>query len=134
MIKRAFLALALFSAPVVAAEPVTGTWLTDTKDGLIEIAPCGPRLCGRLVRSLVPIKGPGTDVNNPDAKLRSRPIIGMPVLTGFVADGKLWRGTAYDPKNGKSYKTTLQRTGPNSLKLTGCVAIFCRSVNWTRAR
>jgi uncharacterized protein (DUF2147 family) len=131
---RILLVLAALSAPAHAAEPVTGPWLTDTKDGIIEIASCGPHLCGRLVRSLVPIKGPGTDVNNPDARLRSRPIIGLPVLTGFVEDGKLWRGTAYDPKVGKSYKTTLQRTGPNTLKLTGCVAIFCRSVAWTRAK
>lgn len=119
---------------LLAAEAVTGIWLTDTNDGLIEIAPCGQRLCGRLVKNLVPIKGPGTDINNPDPKLRSRPILGMPVLTGFAADKALWRGSAYDPKNGKSYKTTLQRTGPNSLKLTGCVAIFCRSVTWTKAR
>lgn len=133
MIRPAMLALFL-AVPAHAAEPVTGNWLTDTKDGIIEIAPCGPRLCGRLVRSLVPMKGPGTDINNPDAKLRGRPIIGMNVLTGFVESGPLWRGTAYDPKAGKSYKTTLQRTGPNTLKLTGCVAIFCRSVTWTRAR
>lgn len=133
MIRLAPLAL-IFSAPAHAAQPVSGTWLTDTKDGVIEIAPCGPRLCGRLVRSLVPIKPPGTDVNNPDARLRGRPILGMAVLTGFVEDRTHWRGTAYDPKAGKTYKTTLQRTGANTLKLTGCVAIFCRSVTWTRAR
>lgn len=119
---------------LLLAEAVTGTWLTDTKDGVIEIAPCGTKLCGRLARSLVPIQPPGTDRNNPNPALRARPILGLTILTGFVEDGALWRGTAYDPKNGKSYKTTLQRTGPNSLKLTGCVAIFCRSVAWTRAR
>jgi uncharacterized protein (DUF2147 family) len=119
---------------LLAAEAVTGQWLTDTKDGIIEIAPCGQKLCGRLVKSLVPIKGPPFDRNNPDPALRNRPIIGLPVLTGFVEEAKLWRGSAYDPKNGKSYRSTLQRTGPNTLKLTGCVAIFCRSVTWTRAR
>jgi uncharacterized protein (DUF2147 family) len=119
---------------MLAAEAVTGIWLTDTKDGLIEIAPCGQRLCGRLVKSLVPIEGPPFDRNNPDPALRGRPIIGLPILTGFAEDGRLWRGTAYDPKVGKSYKTTLQRTGPNTLKLTGCIAIFCRSVTWTKAR
>jgi uncharacterized protein (DUF2147 family) len=113
---------------------VTGLWRTDTKDGIIEIGQCGNRLCGRLARTLVPIKGPGTDVNNPDARLRNRPVVGLPILTGFVEDGALWRGTAYDPKNGKSYRSTLQRTGPGTLKLTGCVAIFCRSVTWTKAK
>ncbi len=124
----------MFLLLLLAAEPVTGSWLTDSKDGIIEIAPCGQRLCGRLVRSLRPIKPPGTDVNNPDAKLRGRPILGMTVLTNFAEETKLWRGHAYDPKSGKSYKTTLQRTGPGTLKLTGCVAIFCRSVIWTRAK
>jgi len=132
--RKVLILTALISIPAQAAEPVTGTWLTDTKDGLIEIAPCGQRLCGRLVRTLVPVKGPGTDINNPDPKLRNRPIVGLPILTGFVEDGALWRGTAYDPKNGKSYRSTLQRTGPGTLKLTGCVAIFCRSVTWTRAK
>jgi uncharacterized protein (DUF2147 family) len=132
---KRFLLIALsLAAPVQAAEPVTGLWLTDTKDGIVEIAQCGNRLCGRLARTLVPIKGPPFDRNNPDPALRNRPIIGLPILTGFVADKTLWRGTAYDPKNGKSYRSTLQRTGPNTLKLTGCVAIFCRSVTWTRAK
>jgi uncharacterized protein (DUF2147 family) len=132
---KRFLLIALpLAAPLHAAEPVTGLWLTDTKDGIVEIAPCGGRVCGRLARTLVPIKGPPFDRNNPDPALRNRPIIGLPILTGFVADGNLWRGTAYDPKNGKSYRSTLQRTGPNTLKLTGCVAIFCRSVTWTRAK
>jgi uncharacterized protein (DUF2147 family) len=132
---KRFLLIALpLAAPLQAAEPVTGLWLTDTKDGIVEIAQCGGRLCGRLARTLVPIKGPPSDRNNPDPALRNRPIIGLPILTGFVADKTLWRGTAYDPKNGKSYRSTLQRTGPSTLKLTGCVAIFCRSVTWTRAK
>ena len=119
---------------LLAAEAVTGTWMTESKDGIVRIAPCGRALCGRLVKSLVPIEPPGTDRNNPDRGGGGRPILGLPILTGFVEDGTVWRGQAYDPKVGRSYKTTLQRTGPNSLKLTGCVAIFCQSQNWTRVR
>ena len=124
----------LVATPALAADPVTGTWLTDTKDGIIEIAPCGNALCGKLARSLVPIKPPGTDFRNPDPKLRSRPILGVPILTGFVQDGEVWRGTAYDPKAGKSYNTTLQRVGPDTLKVRGCVAFFCRSIMWSRVK
>jgi uncharacterized protein (DUF2147 family) len=127
------LALLVISAPAVAADPVTGQWLTDTRDGIVEIAPCGARICGRLVKTLVPIKGPAVDRNNPDPALRSRPIIGLPILTGFVADGTVWRGIAYDPKVGKSYKTTLERLGPDRLKVRGClVAFLCKSVIWTK--
>jgi uncharacterized protein (DUF2147 family) len=133
---RALAILAVLAAtPAFAAEPVTGTWLTDAKDGLVEIAPCGAKLCGRLAKMLVPPKGPPVDRNNPDPGLRSRPLLGLSVLSGFAPDGDVWRGTGYDPKVGKSYATTLQRTGPNTLKIKGCVFGFlCRSAIWTRAQ
>lgn len=133
---KALAALALFAAaPAVAADAVTGSWMTDGKDGIIEIAPCGPKICGRLVRMLAPPKGPAVDRNNPDPALRNRPLLGLAVLNGFVAEGDAWRGQAYDPKAGKSYNTTLERTGPDTLNVRGClVAFLCRTVSWTRAR
>lgn len=132
---KAMLLLALIATPALAAEPVTGMWLTDVKDGVVEIAPCGPKLCGRLVKMLAAPKGPPVDRNNPDAALRSRPLLGLPVLTGFAPDGAVWRGTGYDPKAGKSYNTTLQRLGPDRLKVRGCIFGFlCRSAIWTKAQ
>lgn len=133
---KALASLALLAATQAhAAEPVTGTWLTDKKDGIIEIAPCGPRICGRLVKMLAPPEGPPVDRNNPDPALRGRPLLGMTVLSGFTAEGDLWRGSGYDPKAGKSYNTTLQRTGPDTLKIRGClIAFLCRSAIWSRAR
>lgn len=130
----AILALAI-ATPAVAADPVTGLWLTDAKDGIIEIAPCGPKLCGRLAKMLAPPKGPAVDRNNPDPALRDRPLLGLTVLSGFTAEGALWRGSGYDPKAGKSYNTTLQRTGPDTLKVRGClIAFLCRTAIWTRVR
>jgi uncharacterized protein (DUF2147 family) len=126
--------LLLAPAPTLAADPIAGRWLTDTRDGIIQIGPCGAAQCGRLMKMLRPPKGPGTDRNNPDPKLRNRPLIGLPILTGFVADGDHWKGEAYDPKVGRSYSTTLERTGPETLKVKGCVAFFCRTVTWTLAR
>lgn len=123
----------LAATPAIAAEPVTGNWLTDAKDGVVEIAPCGAKLCGRLVRTMR--KDATVDRNNPDPALRNRPLVGLQVLTGFVPDNAVWRGTGYDPKVGKSYNTTLQRTGPDTLKIRGClIAFLCRSAIWTRAK
>ena len=133
---KALVLLALFAAsPAFAADAVTGSWMTDGKDGIVEIAPCGQKICGRLIKMLAPPKGPAVDRNNPDPALRSRPLLGFAVLNGFVADSDVWHGQAYDPKAGKSYKTTLQRTGPDTLKVRGClVAFLCRTVSWTRVR
>jgi uncharacterized protein (DUF2147 family) len=130
---KCLLIAALLATPAIAAEPVTGNWLTDAKDGVVEIAPCGAKLCGRLVKTMR--KDATVDRNNPDPTLRNRPLVGMAVLTGFTQDGSVWRGTGYDPKVGKSYNTTLQRTGPDTLKIRGClIAFLCRSAIWTRAK
>jgi uncharacterized protein (DUF2147 family) len=132
--KRLALLLSLVSAPVFGAEPVTGQWLTDERDGIVEIGRCGDKLCGRLARSLVPIKGPPVDRNNPDPALRNRPIIGLPVLLGFVADGGIWRGQIYDPRRGRHYRATLERLSGDRLKVRGCISVLCRTIMWTRAK
>lgn len=132
-------ALVLLMLPVAPArgEPtVAGLWLTDDGKGVVRIAPCGMRLCGWIVEVLD--KGPGvpqTDVNNPDPRLRGRPILGLPTLSGFTRSGSTWRdGRAYDPKSGRTYRSSLELAPDGSLKLTGCVLFICQSRRWTRAK
>jgi uncharacterized protein (DUF2147 family) len=129
-----FALLGLLSIPVRAASPMDGLWLTDDHKGVVRIGACGGRTCGWMARVLA--RGPNVpthDVNNPNPGLRGRAIIGMPILTGFAADGS--GGSAYDPRSGRSYRTTMSLNGDGSLTVTGCVVLFlCRSVRWTRAR
>ena len=127
-------AIALLATPAMAARPVAGAWLTDDREGIVEIAPCGDRICGRLVKSLVPIKGPPVDRNNPDPALRSRPIIGLPVLLGFDEEDQVWRGRIYDPRHGRHYRATLERIAPDRLKVRGCIAVICRTIMWSRVK
>ncbi len=92
-------------------------------------------MCGTVFRVLA--RGPNiprTDVRNPDSRLRSRPLVGLPVLTGFTRDGSEWTGgRAYDAKTGRSYKAKLTPNRDGSLTVTGCVLILCRSQRWARA-
>jgi uncharacterized protein (DUF2147 family) len=127
---------ALFAAgPAVAAPSVQGRWLTPAKDSVIEIAPCGPRLCGRVSKILRPDpKGTGTDGKNPNPALRSRPILGLAILSDFIDAGNLWTGTIYDPRNGKSYRSNLARNADGTLKVQGCIAFFCQTQTWTAAK
>ena len=121
--------------PAQAAVPVTGLWLTTEKDSIVEIAPCGPALCGKIMRILKPSpNGPPKDTNNPDPALRGRPIQGLAILTGFNDAGKNWQGTAYDPRAGKSYRSYLTLLRDGTLEVKGCVGPFCRTKSWTRAR
>jgi uncharacterized protein (DUF2147 family) len=133
---RRFLLLPLLALMLGNAPPsVQGLWLTDDHKGVVRIAPCGSHICGRIARVLDRTPGvPSTDVKNPDVRLRNRPILALPVLTGFSGAGAVWRGgRAYDPTSGNSYRATLELNPDGSLEVTGCVLFVCRSKRWTRS-
>jgi uncharacterized protein (DUF2147 family) len=118
-------------ALLLAASPgMAGDWVTQDRSAVVRIGRCGDRLCGRVVRVLA--RGaPTTDLHNPDRSLRRRPLVGVVVLSGFSTSGA-GNGTAYDPKSGRSYRSRLRLNGDGTLRVTGCVAIVCRSQTWTR--
>jgi uncharacterized protein (DUF2147 family) len=124
----------LTASSLAAAEPITGSWTTASRDGVVRIAPCGKSLCGTLSRFLVTPPGgvDQRDTRNPDAKLRARKLLGLPILTGFSEDGAVWRGTIYDPKAGKSYRSIVRRLDANRLEVKGCIGPFCQTQVWRR--
>ena len=132
--------LALLGAWPARAEPpasaIEGSWLTDDRKGVVRISPCGDKLCGHIAQVLDRTPGvPRTDVNNPDKRLRSRPLVGLATLWGFSRQGASWQGgRAYDPKSGKSYRSTMALEPNGTLKVTGCVLFICESRLWTRVR
>lgn len=132
----ALTALALVPLSAAAAAPaVAGLWRTDDGSAVVEIAPCGRQMCGRIDRVLATgADVPRTDVNNPDPGRRSRPLVGLQILSGFDAKASAWEdGKAYDPKSGNSYNASLRLNAGGSLRVTGCVLFVCRSKRWTRS-
>lgn len=135
--KRMWIGLAaLFATQANAALPVSGKWMTHDKDSIVEIAPCGATVCGKVLRVLkmMPNGKAPIDLNNPDPALRNRPVQGMMILSGFTDGGKQWNGRIYDPKSGKSYKSKLARNPDGSLKVQGCIGFLCQSFNWTAVK
>ncbi|UOR16739.1 DUF2147 domain-containing protein [Qipengyuania aquimaris] len=130
------LAAVLMAAPLAAAPPVEGRWVTAEKDAVITIGDCGRTVCGRISRFLVPPPqgADQRDVNNRDPQLRTRKLLGMPVLTGFVEEDDLWRGRIYDPKSGKTYRSVIRRINATTLEVKGCIGPFCQTQTWKRAR
>ncbi len=123
------------ATPAAATTSVAGRWLTEARDSVIEIGNCGTLVCGRVAQILKPVdNGPAVDRFNPDASLRARPILGLPVLTNFKPAGANWSGTIYDPRHGRSYRSYLARRGDGTLKVQGCIAFICQTQTWTRAR
>lgn len=121
-------------SPARAAEPVTGRWVTAEKDAVVAINACGNAMCGTVDRFLVaPPQGlDQRDINNPDPKLRTRKLLGLAILSSFVADGDVWRGRIYDPKSGKSYRSIIRRKGANVLEVKGCIGPFCQTQLWKK--
>lgn len=126
---------ALTSPAFAKPASINGRWLTEEKDSIIVISQCGKTVCGKIERILVKTPDDNQkDVYNPDPKLRSRPVVGLPVLLSFTPDGTKWRGKAYDPKSGKTYRAIVTLLKSGKLKVQGCIGPFCQSQYWTSAR
>ncbi len=129
------LALAL-PASAQQSGDIAGRWRTDDGKAVITIAPCtsgGATLCGRISRFLVPEPAGGArDGNNPDRALRARSLLGVAVLTNLARNGERWTGRGYSPEEGRNFNATVHVAG-GRLNVRGCVAVFCRTVVWTRA-
>ncbi len=113
-------------AQVNPEDRIKGIWLTEKKDGKVEIFRSGKTWAGKLIwgNSTSDENGkPKHDVLNPDEKLRSRLIQGMVIITGLVYDDGKWRGgKIYDSTTGKSYNIVVTING-NTMELRGYIGI-----------
>ena len=129
-------AFTLLATAAQAAAPITGRWVTESKDGVVEIYQCGATVCGKLAKFLVPPpNGVGQkDINNPNKALRGRTLLGMNILTGFKEAGDQWKGQIYDPKSGKTYRSVVYRGKSGNLVVKGCIGPFCQAQSWMAVR
>ncbi|MFU7529115.1 DUF2147 domain-containing protein [Qipengyuania sp. ASV99] len=129
-------AVTMIATPANAAEAITGRWITAERDAIVEIRPCGNATCGTIARFLVPPPDGADqrDIYNPDPNLKTRRLLGLPILTQFREESDLWRGRIYDPKTGKSYRSVIRRTSANTIEVRGCIGPFCQSQVWRRSR
>ncbi len=138
------LVLCIFSAVVTfgqnasSADKILGVWLSEEKDGKIEIYKSGNKYLGKLIWGKTIFEADGVtskkDTKNSDEKLRTRNLKDLVMLTDFVyEDGEWTDGKIYDPKSGKTYSSTIKLQG-NTLSLRGYVGISLlgRTSVWTR--
>jgi uncharacterized protein (DUF2147 family) len=128
---------------------VMGTWLTASGVAKVRIGPCANAasgaLCGFIV-GLVNPKGPdgqvvapevATDYRNADPALRSRKVIGMPLIWGFKKGSEpntYEGGQIYNGENGKIYSANINLQPDGKLRLRGYVGspMFGETQIWTR--
>ncbi|MCC7462592.1 MAG: DUF2147 domain-containing protein [Gammaproteobacteria bacterium] len=113
---------------------VLGRWLTEPKDGIIEITQLADgTLQGRIVGGAYPGK---KDADNPDPALRERPLRGQVILRGLksVGDDRWSGGTIYKPDGGRTYKCNVELRSDGTLKVRGYIGFSLLGVSqtWTR--
>lgn len=121
-----------------AADP-TGTWMIQDGTAKVRIVACGEGICGTVVWLSQPNDGvtgkPQTDKLNADPQLRSRPMLGVPVVLGMQRMGEYdkWAGRLYNPDDGSTYKGSIEPLDPTRLKVEGCISVYCQAEIWTRS-
>ncbi len=132
------LAIWLLATPALAADPVEGEWLTQVGAGKVRLSPCDgkpDRLCGRITWLRDPADARARDANNPEPGLRSRPLIGLPMIRDFrkAAPGRWTGGKIYDPETGKTYDSKISINPNGTLKVEGCILVVCQAQTWRRS-
>ena len=138
---KAFVFILLSSITLLAqnADVVLGVWKNGEGTGMVQIYKKGDKYFGKIVWLKVvndPDGTPRKDLNNPEEKLRTRPIKGLENLTGFAfkGDNKWEDGSIYDPKTGNNYSSTMKLVDENTLEVRGFigVSLFGRTDVWKR--
>lgn len=117
----------------------SGIWLTQAGDAKVKVSRCGPGICGTVVwlrDSIDPNTGKApVDDKNPNPALRRRPMIGLPLFSTMQPSGvSRWAGRIYNADDGGTYDSDIAMTGPDSLRVNGCVGALCSGENWTRSK
>jgi uncharacterized protein (DUF2147 family) len=123
-------AVLLTTALPAAAAEITGTWLNETGASRMRVARCRGGLCGTIVW----LREPTRDVNNPAARLRGRSLLGVRLFSGMQRTGPgEWRGRAYVPGDGSTHAGRMSMDGAK-LQAVACVLSMCTGNLWTRVR
>jgi len=151
MMHKALSLLFIFTFSIVSlnlsaqneADRVLGRWLNEDGDAHIEITKDNGVFSGKLVWLKFPIDEetgkPKLDKKNPDEKLKTRPTMGLEMLTGFRydSDDKEWTdGEIYDPKSGKTYSCYMEFDSDGKLKIRGYIGISLigKTTYWTAVK
>ena len=126
--------IALFStasgAAAQKAEDAFGTWRHPENGSHVKMYACGASLCARIVKVT---DGQKTDDKNTNAAKRSRPVVGMVIMSAKKKGPNKWAGSLYNRADGKTYSGTITVESRSSLSLSGCsMGVFCKSTTWSR--
>lgn len=119
------LAIALAPASALGKSNLEGRW----KNGAMEIviAPCGPTLCGRV------IKASAQQQSKAERGSGTR-LLGARVIDNIEAAGPgRWKADVFVASRDMNARGTIEQVNPDRLAVRGCVlAIICKTTHWDR--
>ena len=126
------------SAKAQADGDISGIWLTQAGDAKVRVSRCGGGICGVVVWLREPINPatgkPQVDDKNPNPSLARRPMIGLPLFSAMPPSGpNRWSGQIYNADDGSLYVSNISVSGPDTLRVEGCVGVLCGGESWARA-
>lgn len=135
-------------AALAPADGVVGDWLVESRDAVVHVERSGDEFVGRIAwlkdDRYTEADGPELagqplrDHKNPDPQLRSRPLLGLPMITGLRYDGKGgWvDGQVYNLEDGHTYGCRLSLEDADHLRVRGYIGIplLGGTSVWTRVR
>lgn len=125
-----FIVIAVYSK----SEDISGYWLTEKEKAIFEVYNDNGEFKGKIVW----LDSSYTDQNNPDEKLRNRPILGLISLEKlkYSEKKKKWeKGKIYDSESGKTYSCEVTISKDlNLLYLRGYagISLLGRTTTWVR--
>jgi uncharacterized protein (DUF2147 family) len=132
---------ALLGAPAANAQAgpdPSGIWLTQAGDAKVRVSKCGGAICGVVIWLKDPINPatgkPQVDDRNHDPAMAKRPMIGLALFSEMRPAGpNKWSGQIYNADDGNTYNSNISVSGPDTLKVEGCMGALCGGENWTRS-
>jgi uncharacterized protein (DUF2147 family) len=131
-------AIAFSSAAAAAPQGPEGTWRATNGKITVKIEYCDqPKLCATIVALKKPLDkqgNPKLDRENPNPALRSRPVIGLQIMSGMIPEsGNRWQGEIYNADDGNTYAATAKFEN-NRLQVKGCLLFICKKLRFVRVQ
>ena len=105
-----------------------GNWLTEDRDAVIAIGPCGLEMCGQIAG--IPLAIPNEPIPK-DKNGKSQ--CHLTIIYGATPDDTGWNARIIDPRSGSIYRVRMQLDAQGRLRVRGYLGItlFGRTQVWT---
>lgn len=123
------LAATLPAGAMAQTQQLAGTYINQSGGTKVDLTPCGTGLCGTVVWMRTPVN----DVNNPDASKRSRSVVGIQAVSLKSTGAETYAGSLYDTESGKTYSGKA-KFSDKDVQLSGCIlgGLLCKTSIWQR--